>query len=89
MTPSRGRGSAKTPAWRASTDEFRVETMKDALTAANGNNTEAAELVHVHRSHAMRLVKKFELVEYARRLRVKGGVSSSGLGAPRPKTQSA
>lgn len=68
----------KPPAWRENADAVRLETFKDALTAANGNITEAAELVHVHRSHAMRLMKRFGLTEYATELRLKSGRGRRG-----------
>lgn len=59
--------------WDIASDEVQVATFRDALFAARGNITIAAENLHMARCHATRLVKKFDLRGFAFELRRKDG----------------
>lgn len=56
-------------------DEVQLETWRAALEAQHGNISRAANEVGIARSHAMRLMKKYALTEFAARLREASGAS--------------
>lgn len=54
-------------------DEVQLASWREALEAQHGNISRAADVIGVSRSHAMRLMKKYALTEFAAKLREEFG----------------
>lgn len=57
------------------------ERFEQALVQVHGNITQAAAALNISKGYAMVLMKRFDLTEWAKRLRAEDGVSATG----RPK----
>lgn len=68
--------------WETAADTVRLETFREALEKSSGNVTRAAAALELSRVHAMRLLKKYGLVEFAAQLRLKAGVGSRVTDGP-------
>lgn len=64
--------------WRTASDEVQLAALREALIAEAGNITNAAARLGVHRTHAMRLLKKHDLVQFAAELRQRAGNRTRG-----------
>lgn len=79
--------------WDTISTETQLKVWRDALIEERGNISRAAKLIFISRSHATRLMKKFELVEFAARLRVEAGMlpassgERKGVVAGRPRSR--
>lgn len=69
--------------WDVAAKEVQLSALQDALSKSHGNISQAAKTVGISRSHAMRLVKKYELTEFAAKLRLKHGIGSKVQGGER------
>jgi DNA-binding NtrC family response regulator len=64
--------------WRSTVRDVRASTWKQALEAAHGNITHAAEALKIHRTHGAKLTKQYGLTGYALELRLGAGVPATG-----------
>ncbi len=75
------RGPRRSTPINAAVDEWSKEALERALVVAHGNVTHAAEALGLAKSQAFRLLKRFDLVEDARKLRASvPGASPTGKG---------
>jgi hypothetical protein len=59
-------------------NDIRLPKLREALEATGGNITRAADVLEFSKTHAMRLVRYFELSEWARGLRELSGAPATG-----------
>jgi hypothetical protein len=81
------------PSWGEGVEEIKLGTWRDALEKASGNISRAAKAIHIARSYAMTLTKRFELTAFAAELRARAGGTKvrggprSGVVTGRPRSR--
>jgi len=68
-------------AWDVPVDEIKTDTLKAALVEASGIITHAATALGVSRQHVTKLMRRYDLVEFAAKLRVESGAMNPSSGA--------